>query len=110
MKTAKQILIDAKELISNPKKWTTKYWAKNEAGESVSTSAPEACQWCSWGALMKVQDGSNLTEAYQTLEDAIGGISRGSSWKSKNMVTFNDDPDTTHADVMAAFDRAIKSL
>ena len=100
MKTAKQILIDAKELISNPVKWTTRFWARNAAGKPITSYSPEACQWCSWGALMKVQAGGDINVAYQTLTDFMYG----------NIAAFNDSPNTTHADVMARFDRAIESL
>lgn len=37
-------------------------------------------------------------------------VSAGVPFKSSDIIRFNDDPETTHADVMAFFNRTIEQL
>lgn len=47
-------LIAARDLILDPKHWTTGKQARDAAGLGVSPTSYEACQWCALGALYKV--------------------------------------------------------
>lgn len=85
-------LITAKALIDAPEKWC-RYVAWNTAGAR-----------CTMGACNVVSQGRNERLAF--LESALQRcLPKTSSFISD----FNDDQSTTHADIMALFDRAIAS-
>lgn len=103
MKTTKEILIEAKNKISDPKKWTKRAYARDVDGSHVGAGEPEAVCWCSVGAIDAVlwqQDDESgaFNKAFavllaQTSENCI--------------IKMNDQ--SSHADVMAAFDAAIEA-
>lgn len=86
----KDDLIAAKALIDTPEKWR-----KGSFGWA-------GC-YCAAGALRLVL-GQNfeVSEAWGALWGALPPGERG-------VVSFNDDPSTTHADIMALFNRAIEA-
>lgn len=91
------ILRAAKELINTPERWTKGCLARTQQGDPTIVDDPDAVCFCMLGALAKVSQGQNHYTGeilYEELEEPISN--------------FNDDENTTHADVMAAFDRAIK--
>jgi len=47
------VLRDACALVSSPVRWTCGAWARDSTGEPCSPLAPQARQWCAWGALQK---------------------------------------------------------
>src|SRR5262245_49267156 len=47
------VLRDACALLSSPVRWTCGAWARDSTGEPCSPLAPQARQWCAWGALQK---------------------------------------------------------
>lgn len=105
--TASEYLIEARAKIDTPEKWCRKVSCRNAQG-AVSHYA-EAVSYCAFGAVDSL--GPNwdswgdprspaLNEAFDILNHAC--IS------DKGFVIFNDAPDTTHADVMMMFDRAIQ--
>lgn len=97
---ALDILVKAKELLSDPNKWYRGYFAVNDRGQIVASGDTDACKWCMVGALRKVSPAGNSSitnEAENQLEQTL----------CKSVPVFNDARDTTHQDVMHAFDRAI---
>lgn len=92
--TVKEVLVQARDLISDPKRWTHLYAARNAVGDSVGPCAEDAVCWCSVGAVEKV--GSNL---YFDVTKALRKVMGDSIPK------FNDS--SPHEDVLAAFDIAI---
>lgn len=99
MASVKENLIAAKALIDTPEKWL----------KGALSDDKETC-FCAMGALGHV-GGFGLVASDVTPEMAslIGSIPSSFLWtKQKNrLAAFNDDPETTHADIMALFDRAI---
>ncbi len=90
MATVRENLIAAKALIDTPEKW----------GKGAYEPSP-GC-FCILGALFEA---SGRQTAYGAPYDAI---ERQLPWGNKSgIVKFNDAPETTHADIMALFDRAI---
>ena len=89
MATVKENLIAARALIDTPEKW----------GKGKGNVGPKGCL-CALGALGRVRD-ADWREA-DALFDALEG-----RWEDRSVHAFNDHPDTTHADVMALYDRAI---
>lgn len=103
---AHTILVRARETLAEPHHWTKHTFARNPAGLAVLNVNQGIC-WCSLGALYLAQSqvggGVGFSEAVKTLEGALPA-NRGHA-----VGTFNDHPDTTHPEVLAAFDRAIEA-
>lgn len=94
-----EVLVKAKKLLSDPGKWYKGYFAVNKFGKHTSSLKDDACKWCMLGALRRVCFGKNdiQIEAENHLSKAVG-------W---NIPEFNDRKQTTHQDIMNAFDKAI---
>jgi hypothetical protein len=90
----------ARALIEDPKHWTQGSYGLDSSGHGVSTRRiNEAVCFCSWGALVRVGI------------DVIGGRSAEERYLDMGMGNrgvgnFNDTH--THAEVLAAFDKAIE--
>lgn len=87
----------AKALISDPKNWNTD-------GNYFKGGDPSTECMCVYGALSTAMGiGIGIAHTNDTiLHDASMGLFR------MDPVKLNDHPDTTHADIMALFDRAIE--
>lgn len=96
--TTKEILIAARKLIEKPEHWTQRAFATNEIGNPTIPGARTAASWCAEGAVRRVGGDCLATYVVRDLERACG-------WQG--VLTFNDSH--THAEVLAAFDRAIES-
>lgn len=93
------VLKKARALIEKPKNWTQHEYARNKLGENVLSLSPAATCWCALGAIIKFSDGAHvISHAERALERVIAGRLSVSS--------FNDSH--SHAEVLAAFDRAIE--
>jgi hypothetical protein len=97
------VLEKAKELISKPEFWVKGSNATDSDGVSTAILDPYACRFCMNGALLRVTGFASPTKDYddarRTLYEVIPG--------NDQMHRFNDKPETTHADVMEIFDKAI---
>ena len=97
----KEILQKARDLITDPDKWTQKAYAKDSKGMTVSLWSKEATCWCALGALYSFNEDGIFElpgDTHSRLQDHAG----------RDIVSFNDN--STHAEVLAAYDRAIESL
>lgn len=93
-----EILKAARALIDTPEKWTRGVYARDLAGGDVHPSDDRAVCFCSKGALMRIAGlGDDYTKAREKLSEHVGAY----------IVQFNDDPERTHPEVLAAFDAAI---
>jgi hypothetical protein len=105
MKPVLKLLRDAKKKIGTPETWCKGYFAKDDEGYNVNSLHNKAVRWCSIGAINFCSyDGEDtvrackyLAQSLYTVLDTYMGIQ-----------SFNDDENTTHKDVMQAFNRAIK--
>lgn len=105
--TVRQALTEARALLSDPAKWTKGTFARDKDNLPVPVRAefPEAVCFCSAGALRKVcrPDPTEFWgetcywQAIEVLDGAVDG----------SIVFVNDAEATTHADVLAIFDKAI---
>jgi hypothetical protein len=95
-----------RERLSDPARWTKRASAKMANGISCDFNNADAVCWCLTGAAhyeMPGRENSRLRRfAYREL---IPGPD-----PAHNVITFNDNPDTTHADVLAKIDGAIERL
>ncbi len=107
-KTTKEILTEARSLITNPDNWTQGFFARDGDGVLLESDSPGATCWCAWGAIQKVVGVSLLSKAHNlylwdTLWNATGEPDFGSS--SHVIWSYNDTH--THEEVLAVFDKAI---
>lgn len=98
----------ARELISDHDRWTKGESARNAEGRRVDADDAAAVCWCAEGALQKFQ-GLEIwgSGAYQALRKA--GQS-SSAARPFSVWSFNDRIATSHADVLALYDKAIAGL
>ena len=87
-------LIAAKALIDTPDKW----------GKGDQVSSQENVN-CAMLAIVACNDDGAIWDAINILKGQIPADCAGCD--SASLSTYNDAPETTHADVMAWFDRAI---
>ena len=99
-KTA-DILRKARALIEKPENWAKGDLAYDGAGDPVEPEHNEACAWCAVGAICRVE---NELRVFAT--GATASLSLNLN-PPRIVASFNDDPNTTHIDVLDAFDRAI---
>ena len=98
--TPADILRAAKARIATPERWTRGTMARDEDGNGVASVSDHACAWCSLGAMEAEAGASTRARVY-----AIRALNRAID--NKPIDDWNDAPGRTHAEVLAAFDRAI---
>lgn len=106
MKTAKQILEEARTLVE--KGWCQRDYARTAAGNGVCWDSLLACKFCSSGALIRVGHQSRthgLVPPFLKAQAAFLQVI-----ESPDIALWNDAPGRTQADVLAAFDKAIARL
>jgi hypothetical protein len=98
-----EVLKGARALISSPESWVKKAFRVRSEG---------VCSYCALGAIEEVSGCSperarsiESRALYNATVDELSG-SRGEDY----VVTFNDAPATTHADVLKMFDDRISAL
>lgn len=92
-------LIAAKALIDTPEKWIQGNAAEDAKGNQISPHDVAAVRFCSVGALGHVFSDDEYGDAVDYLKSHLGGYGF--------VAEFNDTH--THAEVMAAWDRAIEA-
>ena len=104
MRSLVEILTAARKRIEDPKHWTKGAFARDAEGNpTAKTRSSDAVCWCSHGAVLFINEAAGeVSRATGLLNDKV--ILRGYA----NVAHFNDDPHTTHADVLALFDAAIE--
>lgn len=100
--TTHAILVKARNRIASKWRWRKDYYATPRATNY------DTCGVCSLGALGWASSGNpyHLTDGGRKAEAALARAMEAMG-KGTFVVEFNDRPDTTHADVLAAFDAAI---
>ena len=114
MMDTKELLIEARAMIADPIRWYKGgYAAKLENGEQVPANHKEeyAC-FCAYGAVDTAAEkgggfGAAEDHAMHLLDEAVPIDFK--SLRAGGVITYNDAPDTTHADILAVFDRAIEA-
>lgn len=91
-----EVLTKAKELLKDPKNW-------NKDGGYYRNANPNSGCYCIFGALGEVNEQYG-PEWSGILHGEMTGVS------SSLVVEFNDDPDTTHQDLMDWFDKTIREV
>jgi hypothetical protein len=108
--STKEVLIAARKLIENPDRRTSGAWARNATGEPIDPQAPDACQFCSTGAVRRAA--RNIGEQHWVTNschmlDVAATEMKSQTFRPGQHRAFNDRED--HAAVLAMFDRAIEN-
>lgn len=95
----KEFYTAAKSLIDTPDKWLKNMLVADEDGKPTDLGSREATKFCALGALFHI----GISQKDKSWFSA--------DWESKagvcNIVSFNNNPNTTHQMMMDAFDRVI---
>jgi hypothetical protein len=105
--TTLEILIAGRARIDTPERWTRGDWARDANGVGVEPLSPDAVCFCAMGAV----DAAAASEEYAVYLRAVAAL-RDAIPKGLRLIsvpTYQDCDTTTHADVMAMFDRAIEA-
>ena len=116
--TPREILTGTRSLLSDPRKWTTGWFAKCEAGIAREATDEKAVCWCVAGGIQRVSDGRPAAY-FEALRGFIranairlpsyeDGAEDGRDWLEDmhNAIGgFNDSID--HTGILAALDKAI---
>lgn len=97
------VLDAVRDVLRVPERWTKVYYAIDEAGERTRPNSQHAVAWCILGAVTKATQWHRHDAACEALRETL-------PLDGDNLATFNDHPDTTHADVLRLLDDTIARL
>jgi hypothetical protein len=100
--TPLETLKAARELISDPAKWTQNAFARDKKGKMIGPNGDGAVCFCAFGAIRFFTKEPNVTAA----DIFLNGFSRLKN--GEYLDVFNDTH--THPEVLALFDAAIAEL
>lgn len=103
---AVEVLRKARALIEKPECWTKGVFARDAEGRELEPNNWAATCFCSLGALAHASGcapGAVSLRVLRTLAAQIGDP----TFPRTEVADFNDAPERTHAEVLAAFDKAI---
>jgi hypothetical protein len=99
------VLALARDLLADETRWVKGRYAVDRRGYSTDPRGRRARRWCAVGALHRA--GSGADPAAEREAEALLRAACGARTAVVGVEQFNDRPGTRHADVLAAFDRAI---
>lgn len=110
------ILKGTRELLSDPARWTKGQFARDKGGFVTRLTSNDAVCWCVRGAILKTYDDHGLFFldlfylSTRLIERALPAdlVSKSKEDGKDPIVDFNDDPNTTHEDVLKVLDKAIE--
>lgn len=102
-----ETLIAARELLSDEKRWTRGVYARDADGDGRAAASPNAVCWCSMGAVGKITNHPSPGH-FDSINRLLLIALRELGFTHRSIGAFNDDLATSHADVLAVFDRAIE--
>lgn len=102
--TPLETLKAARQLISDPAKWTQTYYARDASGYPVPPTSLEAVCFCALGSIEHAANKNllTLTETIAIIENV--------ALSEHAMAVFELNDTHTHAEVLALFDAAIAEL
>lgn len=104
-----EVLKQARELISQPHRWTKCAFARSKDKRVTSPLAHDAYCFCALGAVARIDhwNKNGHIEACKALDLVVRGKYKG---KFETVAVFNDQTETTHEMVLEVFDEAIAML
>jgi hypothetical protein len=100
--TLAEVLRAARAKIATPETWTKRAFARDIASVRVFARSTSAVCWCAIGAIDSLDITADDACAAGEAGEALVAANRG-----RAVSYFNDDPRTTHANILALYDRAI---
>ena len=103
-----KVLKKARSLISKEESWVKNYTAKDEFGHAIPPINDSAVCWCASGAIDRaayLSDEANHSIIYA---NCLRFMKIHGSWGYYTLSIYNDDPVTTHGDILSLFDKAIE--
>jgi hypothetical protein len=99
--SVREVLVAARKLIEKPENWCQHGYALADDDDGTSPLNKRAVKWCMAGACYRAAG----RPVHFSDPDAIKLLERitSANW----IPDWNDAPDRTHAEVLAAFDKAI---
>lgn len=105
-----EVLVRAREFISDPARWTKGTASRDAEGNEVDPR--DGCTFCIFGALRLAVNDQTFYDYYRQAADELCydkfGQTEDVKWTA--LTKFNDAPETTHDDVLALFDKTISRL
>lgn len=101
--TVLEVLVKARERISDPEKWTQGAFGRDPEGEARGIGDNGACRWCAAGAIYMNDGDLELDGAIAALERLVEAPPPTAM--DGPLAYFNDT--STHEEVLTLFDRAI---
>ena len=105
-----EILRAARAKIEDPDRWCKTFLARDSAGSPVMPWEAGACKWCPIGAIEAIEGQFGYSIEARSALDAASPIEHPAwaDWDwGVEAAKFNNLDTTTHAEVLAMFDRAI---
>ena len=90
------VLLAAADLIEPEGAWCKIYSARDAKGKSVRASSSKACSWCILGSITRAQAASHSSQWGKTI--AAVTVVLG----NRSIAEWNDAPERTQAEVVAA--------
>lgn len=106
-----EFLVETKKLIDTPEKWTKGSSARDAEGHEVGTSDPKATCFCLIGAVNATYNRNinktDLSDILDMFTENFFHFNKGRSFTTAS--EFNDNLETTHADMMKYLDYEIEA-
>lgn len=106
MKTPLTILTEMRELLTDPGHWIKGTLARDASGRLAYSRCRTACQWCLDGALIRAAAGTMRDVVARIVRLLANAVTAHTGGRHSHHIAFNDDPTTTHADVLRVLDLA----
>ncbi len=93
-------------MLSDARRWTTDFFARNAGGYSVPVTDKHAVCWCLLGAFLALEQSHSVSEKASERATCLLNQARGLDPMDEDLGDFNDTH--THAEVLALLDRTIE--
>lgn len=93
----KTTLQRTKSILSTSGRWTKGAMAKDSIGNHAEPTSPEACKWCLSGAVVAAAPTKEAADQTLVVIRNVAG---------RNVVSFNDDPNTGFWNVRSVLEKA----
>ncbi len=108
--TPLEILRGARELLAKPERWTKGTWARANTVPVLAENSEADC-FCLVAAILRAAGSwAAAREALPVLADMVRTAPAHAGMLMAPIVCFSDDPNATHADILALLDRGIAEL
>lgn len=103
-----ELLEHARELLSEPARWTQNALARTAENEVANGYDPNAICWCLYGALQHAAGVSDVIAAETYIAEQLDALGwERSEFDDDTITNWNDDPERIHQDVLTLLDECI---